>query len=275
MSAASDSRDNKYAPGVIQSVPLDKAIQTIYMGTMVCHDTTGYCVSGADTVGYVLAGVAAEKVQIDVANTSDGDHEIRVWRGGVHRFITAGAAVTDVGKPVWLTDDQTVQLTPGNVFVGTVVRYISATAIDVDITPAVERGTVRKSVQIPLVTLTAASTTYKVGGFIAKRAAQIMGAKVAAVVAPDYATSTLAIDNYDLSGTAARNVLEAANYDLEGLTALQSADLTLSSSTPANLLMAEGDFINATVAIGATEADAGEGIAITLEIEEYGVPNPA
>ena len=272
MSAASDDRQANWSEGEVIAAPLDGGAQTIYSGTLACFDTTGYVVSAADTAGYVLGGVAEEKAVITAE--TDGTHNIRLRRKGVVRLAIAAAAVTDVGKPVWVTDDQTVQLTPGNVLAGVIVRCVSTTAVDVDIEPGTKMAAVRKLITVPLVTLTAASATYKVGCFAAARTAKILSINGFAVVAPDYATATLALSKRDVAGTANKNLLVAATFDLEGLTALEPEALTL-TATAADLLLAKGDFVSAAVAIGATEVVAGEGIGVTFEIEEYGVPNPA
>jgi len=273
MSAASDSRDNKYSAGVMQSVPLDKEIQTIYMGTLVCHDDTGYAVSGANTASYVLAGVAAEKVEINVADAADGTHEIRVFRSGIHRFITAGAAATDVGKTVWLTDDQTVQSTPTNVLVGTIVRVPSSTMVDVDIEPGIKLGSRRKIITVPLREIIVQAGTYKIGVYVAHRACKVVAGKFANVVAA-VTDGTMAIDNYGSGQTtpAARNLLSTATVSISGITALTPIDLTL-SSTAANLLMAEDDYINVTIVAGAEVTTASEGLVLTLDIEEYDLTN--
>jgi len=125
---------------------------------------------------------------------------------------------------------------------------------------------VQKIVSVPLVTLTAASTTYKVGVFTAPSDGwYIKDAWFSDVVAPDYATTTLALDNYDKSAVAARNALSTTNQDIDGAatTLKQGLQLTL-SATLANLLMDEGDVLNAVVACGATQATAGEGLQLTV-----------
>ncbi len=123
---------------------------------------------------------------------------------------------------------------------------------------------VQKVISVPLVTKTAASTTYKVGGFVAPSDGwYIKEIHVGAMVTPNYASTTLAVDNYDASGNAARNVLAATNENLETLTALEGTKLTL-STTEANRYMDEGDVLNFTVAVGASETTPGEGIVATV-----------
>ena len=133
-------------------------------------------------------------------------------------------------------------------------------------TSGIPKVAVQKIVSAPLVTKTAASTTYKVGVFVAPCDGWwIKEAWIAAVVAPDYATSTFALDNYDKSAAAARNELSTTNLDIDGsaLVAKKGTQLTL-TATDADRYMDEGDVLNATVALGATEATAGEGLVLTV-----------
>ena len=271
MTAASDHRDNKYSPGLTEEYPCDGAAQTIYHGAMVCVDTTGYAMEVADTAGYEFVGVCKEKVEITGTET-DGTSMVKVQRDGVHRFVCAGFAITDVGKPVWATDDQTVQLTPSNVFVGTVAKYISATAVDVEIEPGTKIGSRRKIISIPLKDIVVCAATYKIFAYAANRSCRVWACKFANVVAGS-SNGTIAIDNRD-GVTTARNLLGAATYSISAITALTCVDLTL-SSTAANLLMDEGDFINVVLVAGSACTTANEGVGITLEIEEYGLANAA
>lgn len=123
---------------------------------------------------------------------------------------------------------------------------------------------VQQIVTVPLVATTAASTNYVTGAFIAPCDGWFVSdAWYGAQVVPDYATSTLAIENYDASGNAAKNLLSATNVNLEALTAKEAAQAAL-SATLANRLLDEGDTLIATVAIGASEVTAGVGIFLTL-----------
>ena len=113
---------------------------------------------------------------------------------------------------------------------------------------------------------TAASTTYKVPIFVAPCDGWwIKEIKLVEIVKADYATSTLAIENYDKSASAGVNVLSTTNQDLEaaGITAKQGFDLTL-TTTDSDRFMDEGDMLWATLALGAAEVAAGEGIAVSV-----------
>lgn len=77
-------------------------------------------------------------------------------------------------------------------------------------------------------------------------------------------TNTLAFDNYDASADAARNVLSATNIDPDTITAKEGLKMTL-SATASNLVMDEGDVLNATLVCG-TQSTAGEGYVATAVI---------
>ena len=77
-------------------------------------------------------------------------------------------------------------------------------------------------------------------------------------------TNTFAVDNYDASANAARNVLSTTNIDPDTITALEGLKLTL-SATPANLYMDEGDVLNVTLVCG-TQTTAGQGYVLTAVI---------
>jgi hypothetical protein len=124
---------------------------------------------------------------------------------------------------------------------------------------------VQQVFSVPLVTKTAASTTYKVGCFVAPSDGwYIEDAFVSAIVVPSYTGAvTLALENYDKSATTAKNPDAASTEDLKALTLKQGKQIAL-STTQDNRMMDEGDTINATVTVGATEATAGEGLVLTL-----------
>ena len=70
-------------------------------------------------------------------------------------------------------------------------------------------------------------------------------------------TNTFAVDNYDASANAARNVLSTTNIDPDTITAKEGLKLTL-TSTAADLAMDEGDVLNVNLICG-TQTTAGEG----------------
>lgn len=119
-------------------------------------------------------------------------------------------------------------------------------------------------VQVPLVALTAASTTYVINGFTAPSDGwYVADLFYSAQVVPNYDATTIAVENYDASGNAAANLLSATNENLETLTAKEGRQASL-STTVTNRRLDEGDTIIFTVAPTANEVAAGKGIGATL-----------
>ena len=107
--------------------------------------------------------------------------------------------------------------------------------------------------------------TYKQAVFVAPcDGCQIKEIWATAAVAMAGGTNTLAIDNYDKSATAARNVLSTTNIDPTTITAKTGLKLTL-SATASNLYMDEGDVLNFTLVCGTMTTD-GEGLSLTAII---------
>lgn len=105
--------------------------------------------------------------------------------------------------------------------------------------------------------------TYKHAIFVAPcNGCQILEGWLTGAVAIAGGTNTFAVDNYDASGDAARNVLSTTNIDPTGVTALEGLKLTL-SATETNLYMDEGDVLNLTLVCGTMTTD-GEGYAVTF-----------
>lgn len=130
MGALTKDRDTERRAGDQKVLPV-KAATKIFAGSIVCRDSNGYAVPGADTAGFVYQGIAEEYV--DNTLGADGALTVRVRRG-VFELVTAGAAISDVGKPVFATDDQTVALNGSTnaVYVGTIYQFVSATSVFVD-----------------------------------------------------------------------------------------------------------------------------------------------
>lgn len=145
MTAANKDRDPGYAGDRAVREHDAAAAVKIYYGTAVCLDAAGNANPGADTTGLKMAGVSRGDVRngqstCDNSTGSAGDKKVEVFTRGVYSFAAAGLSKADIGKPCWLTDDQTVQLTPAEVFAGILVDIDGATVALVDIEPAVREG---------------------------------------------------------------------------------------------------------------------------------------
>ena len=111
-----------------------------------------------------------------------------------------------------------------------------------------------------------ANTTQYTGVFAVSRAMTITGARVAFQAAPasTSGTVTIALTNYDLSATTDDNLLSAATFDLETLTAKNSTALTL-SATATDLVLAAGDYVYVTIISNNADMTGALGGVLTLE----------
>ena len=122
---------------------------------------------------------------------------------------------------------------------------------------------IQRTIAVPLgPPLLVDSATYKVAGFVAPcdrwfiKELWLTGA-----VSIGSGTNTFAVDNYDVSATAARNVLSTTNIDPDTITALTGLKLTL-TATLTDRYMDEGDVLNVVLVCG-TQTTAGEGYVLT------------
>ena len=142
MTALSADRDPGYCgERKTQEFPLF-AGQTIYKGAFVCLNATGYLVEAFTTAGLKFVGVSLGDYRNGTGTivcVASADHYATVESHGVFKAACSGLAITDIGKPCWFVDDQTVTLTPGNVYAGILADFESATVALVDITTATRR----------------------------------------------------------------------------------------------------------------------------------------
>ncbi len=79
----------------------------------------------------VFSGFATAKA--DNSSGSAADINVSVKRSGQIRLSVSGAVITDVGQPVYATDDDTFVFLPtGGVFIGFVKRFVSSGVVIVD-----------------------------------------------------------------------------------------------------------------------------------------------
>lgn len=109
---------------------------TIYKGAAVCVRADGYLIPGADTAGLIFTGVAYEKV------VGDGTKKCRVEQKGLFLFNIAAATIANIGDPVFLADDNTVDLAApltNDIYCGVIAAVESSTQVWVNIYPALLR----------------------------------------------------------------------------------------------------------------------------------------
>jgi hypothetical protein len=125
MAALTQDRNTATREG--RSYSLGVAASTkVYAGSMVAVNSSGYAVPAADTSGLKVVGRAEE--QVDNSSGANGDKSVLV-REGVFKFAASGLTVADVGKPAFISDDQTVSVsaTTNNVCAGVIEQVDSAT----------------------------------------------------------------------------------------------------------------------------------------------------
>ena len=123
MAALTNVRDTSELGGKYIALPV-KGATTIYQGSIVAVDATGYAIPGKKATGLKAAGRAEETVE---NKGGDGEAVIRVARGVFVFDNTAPAAnkitAAHVLKPCYMEDDHTVTaLATGASVAGTVIR---------------------------------------------------------------------------------------------------------------------------------------------------------
>jgi predicted RecA/RadA family phage recombinase len=146
MTALSADRQVERYEGEIIALTV-KAGTTIYKGSLVNVDATGYAVPAADAASVVFMGMAMEG--------GTAGQTIRVYRRGIFKFaIPATATIADVGQRVYVADSATVTKTASNgVYVGRIIQVDSATSVWVDLeygAPAIGTVADRSILTIPV-----------------------------------------------------------------------------------------------------------------------------
>lgn len=93
-------------------VPLEtiSAETTYYTGAMIGRQVDGYYRKFDDSEEMVFAGLVRGREGNPVMATAtqgDAGHELDLWRPPFFQLAIASVAITDVGKPVYASDDQT------------------------------------------------------------------------------------------------------------------------------------------------------------------------
>lgn len=128
--ALSASADIPRKEAGLQSFPV-YANATIYKGALVCINSSGYAIAGANTAGNRFVGVAYEKI---VGTSSSGAVNCRVYTMGTFKLTATSITQAMVGQMMYLVDDATVDdFTSRAISVGTLVEYVSTTSGWVDI----------------------------------------------------------------------------------------------------------------------------------------------
>lgn len=115
----------KVSDGILRRYPV-KGGQVIYTGSLVTLNSTGYAVPAtANCASGRFAGIAMEGTLTGATNVADGDQTILVFRQGLFLYKVTGAAITAVGVPVYVSDDNNLTITaPANAIpIGRTAQY--------------------------------------------------------------------------------------------------------------------------------------------------------
>ena len=135
-----------YELGDINSLPV-KASTKVYEGAAVGIDAASGYARGLNA-GDAFKGFAERTA--DNSAGSNGDVRVRVLTKGEVKLAIANAAITDVDKPVYASDDGTFTLTAStNSYVGKIVRW-EATGVVIVAFDASQRGIIDADVNAVL-----------------------------------------------------------------------------------------------------------------------------
>jgi len=122
-----------HALGQHNSVPIIAA-DIVYEGAAVGDNAAGY---GRPLVaGDKFLGHSVDKVDNATVAGAAGAKDIRLLSGRYRLEVALVGLITDVGQPVYMSDDATYTFDPsGNSYVGVITRYVSATKMEIECRP--------------------------------------------------------------------------------------------------------------------------------------------
>jgi hypothetical protein len=127
--------------GFLGSIPI-VANDIVYEGAMVGENGAGYgrpLTAGDKFVGHCITKVDNTLSGPLAKAGAAGDLNIRLMVGRYRLIVALVGVITDVGRPVYASDDATLTfVAPANSFVGVVTRYVSATQMEVEFRPGEE-----------------------------------------------------------------------------------------------------------------------------------------
>ena len=136
--AANIEIPSKFESGVLSGPVV--ASDIIYKGALLKQNAAGNIAPCVAEAGSAFAGVAYE--YMDNSAGAAGDKEVRYFSEGVFLLNGTGFALTDVGQPVYATDDQVVTKTSAAnaQVVGQIVQIKSSTQVWVKLATGVSPG---------------------------------------------------------------------------------------------------------------------------------------
>jgi len=128
MTTLAVNKDRPYVQGDVGAYAMI-ASDIIFVGAAVgLVDASGHArpLNSADR----FAGFCRKKADNSAGSAADINVEVDIR--GVIQLPVTGAVITDVGQPIYASDDNAFQFSPvGGVYVGTVIRFVSAAVVDV------------------------------------------------------------------------------------------------------------------------------------------------
>lgn len=218
----------------------------IYKGGMVGLTSAGYArpLTASDS----FAGIAYE--EMDNSSGANGDVSVRVYTVGDFGHALAGAAVSDIGRPVFASADDTMTFVgTGNSYVGIVQDCVTAGEIIVRVDPG------KRAVK----TVSHAVENLAAGADIAARAIHgfDQDAWIASARVVNQASAAAGIDGSNtcvvLLATGAGTVVTET---FDGTTTFPAANTAQDLGAVSNAHVAAGDILTLAVTNGAT-ADPG------------------
>lgn len=220
--ALSANTERAYSLGDINDLPA--AASVIYKGSAVSVNSSGYARALNTSDGF-FAGFALQKV--DNSAGSAGDLNVPVRRRGIVQLAITSAAITDVDKRVYASDDATFTFTQGsNIPIGTVVRWISTGVVEVEfaatgaggasnITSLTDSTSGTANTTLTAATLTQATLTDSTGGSASTTLAALTNTdsltNSTSGTADDTLTAVTDTSMSDQSGTINNNFTEIAD----------------------------------------------------------------
>lgn len=137
MAALTADKVRDVRPGGAIAIPVPVAASTtIYLGSIVNVNSSGYAVAGANDTSHECMGIAKEFV--DNSAGSNGDLSVIVEFGQVEKFASTGITQADVGKSAYVLDSGTVgddAAASKNVHIGTIVRLVATNICEIHVLP--------------------------------------------------------------------------------------------------------------------------------------------
>lgn len=110
---------------------------TVYYGSLVQVNDSGYIVAGSHANNYKFVGVCI-RGNAETGHTTD---KVMVVNSGKHVFTKATAAITDIGALAYLSADDTVVTSTAGIthacIVGKIVEIISSSLVLIDLSDRV------------------------------------------------------------------------------------------------------------------------------------------